>query len=139
MIKDDCLFCKIAGGSIPSATVYEDSNFRVFMDVNPASRGHCLIVPREHFDDIYDLDAETAGKLFSLATLIARALKDALNCDGLNIVQNNGEIAGQTIHHFHLHLIPRYKGDDFSMQFVQHEISQGDLDKLRNEIRSALQ
>ena len=138
-MKEDCLFCKIASGAIPSNTIYEDSRFRVFLDINPATKGNCLIVPREHFDDIYDLDAETAGKLFSLATLIARALKDALNCDGLNIVQNNGEIAGQTIHHFHLHLIPRYKGDDFSMQFVQHEISQGDLDKLRNEIRSALQ
>ena len=94
-MKDDCLFCNIAKGKIPSATIYEDSHFRVILDVNPATKGHCLIIPKEHFDNIYDLDAETAGKLFSLATCIARAVRDALGCDGLNIVQNNGEIAGR--------------------------------------------
>ena len=75
-MKDDCIFCKIARGNIPSATVYEDSHFRVILDINPATKGHCLIIPKEHFDNIYDLDAETAGKLFSLATCIARAMKD---------------------------------------------------------------
>ena len=108
MIKEDCLFCKIAKGEIHSATVYEDSHFTVILDVNPATKGHCLIIPKEHFDNIYDLDGETAGKLFALATCIARAMRDALKCDGLNLVQNNGEIAGQTVNHFHLHLIPRF-------------------------------
>ena len=98
-MKDDCIFCKIAKGSIPSATVYEDRLFRVILDINPASKGHCLISTKEHFDNIYDLDGETAGRLFSLATCIARALRDALGCDGLNIVQNNGLIAGQTVFH----------------------------------------
>ena len=93
MIKEDCLFCKIAKGEIHSATVYEDSHFTVILDVNPATKGHCLIIPKEHFDNIYDLDGETAGKLFALATCIARAMKDALKCDGLNLVQNNGEVA----------------------------------------------
>ena len=108
-MKEDCIFCKIAKGKIPSATIYEDNHFAVILDVNPATKGHCLIIPKEHFDNIYDLDGETAGKLFSLATCIARALKDALKCDGLNVIQNNGEIAGQTVNHFHLHLIPRYE------------------------------
>ena len=110
-MKEDCIFCKIAKGEIHSATVYEDSHFTVILDVNPATKGHCLIIPKEHFDNIYDLDGETAGKLFALATCIARAMRDALKCDGLNLVQNNGEIAGQTVNHFHLHLIPRYEGD----------------------------
>ena len=115
MIKEDCLLCKIAKGEIHSATVYEDSHFTVILDVNPATKGHCLIIPKEHFDNIYDLDGETAGKLFALATCIARAMKDALKCDGLNLVQNNGEVAGQTVNHFHLHLIPRYEGDGLNL------------------------
>ncbi len=105
MKKDDCIFCKIANGEIPSTTIYENSDFRVFFDINPASKGHCLIVPKQHYNDIFDMDAETGGKLFSLATVVARSLKKELNCEGMNIVQNNGLIAGQTVFHFHLHLI----------------------------------
>jgi histidine triad (HIT) family protein len=137
-MKDDCIFCMIAKGKIPSATIYEDRNFRVMMDINPASKGHCLIIPKEHFDNIYDLDGETAGKLFQLATCVARALKKSLDCDGLNIVQNNGEIAGQTVFHFHLHLIPRYKGDKVRMSWVPHEADPAELEELRQMIKEAL-
>lgn len=137
-MKDNCLFCKIAKGDIPSATVYEDRSFRVFMDVNPASRGHCLIVPREHFDNIYDLDGETAGRLFSLATGIARALKKALGCDGINIVSNNGAAAGQTVMHFHLHLIPRFEGDGVGLLWKPREVSQEELEELRMKIKEAI-
>lgn len=132
MIKEDCLFCKIAKGEIHSATVYEDSHFTVILDVNPATKGHCLIIPKEHFDNIYDLDGETAGKLFALATCIARAMKDALKCDGLNLVQNNGEVAGQTVNHFHLHLIPRYEGDGLNLNWPQ----QAHLAEVLNERRN---
>ena len=83
-----------------------------------------------HFDNIYDLDGETAGRLFALATCIARAMKDALKCDGLNLVQNNGEIAGQTVFHFHMHLIPRYKGDEVGLTWKAGELS----DEVRDEI-----
>ncbi|MCD8018768.1 MAG: HIT family protein [Clostridiales bacterium] len=137
-MKDDCLFCQIAKGKIPSTTVYEDRHFRVFLDVNPASKGHCLIVPKEHFDNVYDLDAETAGKLFSLATCIARAMCDALGCDGLNIVQNNGKIAGQTVFHFHLHLIPRYEGDGVNVTWTPHESTSEELEKIRAAIRKEI-
>ena len=98
--------------------------------MNPATKGHCLIIPKEHFDNIYDLDGETAGKLFALATCIARAMRDALKCDGLNLVQNNGEIAGQTVFHFHMHLIPRYKGDEVGLTWKAGELS----DEVRDEI-----
>ena len=128
IMKEDCIFCKIAKGEIHSATVYEDSHFTVILDVNPATKGHCLIIPKEHFDNIYDLDGETAGKLFALATCIARAMRDALKCDGLNLVQNNGEIAGQTVNHFHLHLIPRYEGDGLNLNWPQQEISAEQLE-----------
>lgn len=138
IMKEDCLFCKIAKGEIHSATVYEDSHFTVILDVNPATKGHCLIIPKEHFDNIYDLDGETAGKLFALATCIARAMKDALKCDGLNLVQNNGEVAGQTVNHFHLHLIPRYEGDGLNLNWPQHEISAEELEEIRKTIKKSI-
>ena len=87
MNKDDCIFCKIANGEIPSATVYEDSICRVILDVNPANKGHALIIPKEHFDNIYSMDAETAAKIFTIATEVAKAQKAELNPDGLNILR----------------------------------------------------
>ena len=131
MNKDDCIFCKIANGEIPSATVYEDSVCRVILDVNPANRGHALIIPKEHYDDIYSMDADTAAKIFTIATEVAKAQKAELNPDGLNILQNNGEAAGQTVFHFHMHLIPRYqnaKNNDILMwsheNFSDEEMAQ---------------
>lgn len=138
IMKEDCIFCKIAKGEIHSATVYEDSHFTVILDVNPATKGHCLIIPKEHFDNIYDLDGETAGKLFALATCIARAMRDGLKCDGLNLVQNNGEIAGQTVNHFHLHLIPRYEGDGLNLNWPQQEISAEQLEEIRQSIKKSI-
>lgn len=137
-MKEDCLFCKIAAGQIPSCTIYEDSHFRVFLDINPATKGHCLIVPKEHFANIYELDAETASKVFTLATLIARVLKKALNCDGLNIIQNNGTIAGQTIFHFHMHLVPRYEGDGHCFLSEQPAGDMEEIEKIRQMIKAEL-
>ena len=111
MKKEDCIFCRIANGEIPSATIYEDADFRVILDLGPASKGHALILPKEHFDNIYELDEDTAAKVFVLAKNMAGKMTEALGCDGFNIVQNNGTVAGQTVFHFHMHLIPRYEGD----------------------------
>ena len=86
-------------------------NFRVILDLGPASKGHSLILPKKHAANIYELPDETAGKAMILAKKMAGKLRDALNCDGFNVVQNNGEIAGQTVFHFHMHLIPRYEGE----------------------------
>lgn len=107
----DCIFCKIADGEIPAATIYEDDKFRVILDLGPASRGHALILPKAHFADIYEIPEETAAEAFALAAKMAKKMTDALGCDGFNIVQNNKEVAGQTVFHFHIHLIPRYAGD----------------------------
>ena len=112
MKSDNCIFCKIANGEIPSATLYEDEDFRVILDLGPASKGHALILPKEHAANIYELPDELAAKAMVVAKKVASTLKDGLKCDGLNIVQNNGEPAGQTVFHFHMHLIPRYKGDN---------------------------
>ena len=108
---DNCIFCKIVNGVIPSTSIYEDDMFRVILDLSPATKGHALILPKAHFRNIFEMDEETASKLFVVATKVAKAMKETLKCDGLNIVQNNEEVAGQTVFHFHLHLIPRYVDD----------------------------
>lgn len=119
MRHDDCIFCKIANGEIPSATIYEDDDFRVFLDLNPATRGHALLVPKDHFANLLELDEEHAEKAILLAKKIGSRMKEKLGCDGLNLVQNNGEAAGQTVFHFHMHLIPRYENDGAGIGWKQ--------------------
>lgn len=110
-MKDtNCIFCKIANGEIPSATVYEDTDFRVILDMGPASKGHALILPKEHFKDVCELDEKVGAKVLSLGAKMGTAMKKSLGCAGFNLVQNNGEAAGQTVFHFHVHVIPRYEG-----------------------------
>ena len=108
MRDENCIFCKIAAGEIPSATLYEDDDFRVILDLGPASKGHALILPKNHYRNLYDIDDEVASKAILLAKKMITKLTDVLNCDGYNIVQNNEEAAGQTVFHFHMHMIPRY-------------------------------
>lgn len=138
MVKDDCIFCKIARGDIPSATVYENGTLRVFLDVAPANKGHALIVPKEHYDNIFQLDAETAGKVFSVATAVARAVREETGCDGMNLVQNNGEVAGQTVNHFHLHIIPRYKDDDVAIKWVPKETVPDEQEKIAKALKKRI-
>lgn len=110
-MKDcNCIFCKIANGEIPSSTVYEDEDFRAILDLGPASRGHTLILPKNHYADICEADPGIAGKLFPLAGRIGAAMKAVLGASGFNVVQNNGVSAGQTVFHLHVHIIPRYDG-----------------------------
>ena len=111
MREENCIFCKLANGEIPSATVYEDEAFRVILDLNPATRGHALILPKEHFENVFEMPEEWVTGAFALARKMAKKMKDALKCDGFNLVQNNGAAAGQTVFHFHIHLIPRYEED----------------------------
>ena len=111
MKEDKCIFCRIANGEIPSATVYEDDQFRAILDMGPASKGHTLILPKEHFKDVCELKEAYASKVLSLGGRIGAAMKKSLGCSGFNLVQNNGESAGQTVFHFHLHVIPRYDGE----------------------------
>lgn len=130
MFKDDCIFCKIAKGEIPSATVYETSEFKAFLDVSPANRGHALIIPKNHYDNLFQLDDETAAKIFAAAPAIARAIKEETGCEGLNIIQNNGEVAGQTVHHFHIHFVPRYKDDDVNVKWKHCTVTPEDAAEL---------
>lgn len=130
MIKDDCIFCKLANGVFPTNTIYEDDDFRVFLDASPATKGHCLIVPKNHFDNLEQLDDGTASKIMPLAKKMMILLKERLNIEGLNLVQNNGELAGQTVFHFHMHIIPRYTGDGQSINWKPHTPDDGEQEDL---------
>lgn len=112
MRDENCIFCKIAAGEIPSATLYEDDDFRVILDIEPASKGHALILPKEHYANLYELDDAVAAKALVLAKKMITKLTDIVGCDGYNVLQNNGKAAGQTVFHFHMHLIPRYADDN---------------------------
>lgn len=131
---ENCIFCKIANGKIPAATLYEDENFRVILDLGPASKGHALILPKSHAANIYELSDEMAAKAMILAKKMATAMTAALKCDGFNIVQNNGECAGQTVFHFHMHLIPRYEGDQVGITWKPGTLT----DEVKNEILEKL-
>lgn len=124
MKKEDCIFCKIAAGEIPSTTLYEDEDFRVILDIEPASKGHALILPKEHYANLYELDDEIAAKVLVLAKKLITTLTDILGCDGYNIVQNNGTAAGQTVFHYHMHLIPRYENDNVRIGWAQGKLDE---------------
>ena len=135
MKKDDCIFCKIAAGEIPSRKIYEDSDLIAIMDLNPTSKGHSLIIPKEHCTNIYDIDEDIAAKVMKTAKKLATKMTVALNCDGFNLLQNNGETAGQTMFHFHMHLIPRYKDADNNMlKFTSVSFSDEEMDSIRDQI-----
>ena len=129
-MKDDCIFCKLANGIFDTNVIYEDDDFTVILDAAPATMGHSLILPKEHYANIYELDEEIAGKAFKLAKKLASKMTDKLGCDGFNVVQNNGESAGQTVFHFHMHLIPRYKNDGALLQWKPTEPKPEDQKKL---------
>jgi histidine triad (HIT) family protein len=125
-LEENCIFCKIANGEIPSATLYEDKNFRVILDLSPASKGHALILPKKHAANLFELTDETASKVMVLAKQIAAVLQEGLHADGVNLVQNNGEAAGQTIFHFHMHIIPRYQNDTVNVTWRPGELTEND-------------
>ncbi len=138
MKKDDCIFCKIANGEIPSDTVYEDDKYRAILDLSPAVKGHTLIIPKDHFDDLLSADEETLESVLKLAQRIGAAQLKALKCDGFNVVQNNGEAAGQTVHHLHVHIIPRYKDGAKMVAWEQLKSEPEEQQKIAGEIKAAL-
>ncbi len=133
-MAENCIFCKIIAGEIPSATVYEDEDFKAILDVNPAAKGHVIILPKKHAANIFELPKEDAEKVFPVAAKIATALMKTYNCDGINILQNNGEAAGQTVFHLHVHVIPRFKGDDVNIAWKPGETP--DLATVAEEIKN---
>ena len=146
MRDNDCIFCKIIAGEIPSCTIYEDSAFKVILDASPASKGHALILPKEHFKDvcelehcadIYEIDEETAANVMKLARKLTHYMTEQLRCDGFNLLQNNHEAAGQTVYHFHMHLIPRYHGarNNDILRWSHETFSAGEMDEICNKLK----
>ncbi len=134
-MKDDtCIFCRIAAGEILSKTLYEDDEFRVILDLEPATKGHALILPKNHYRNLFELPKEQAEKAIVLAKKMALRMQEKLHCDGLNLVQNNGETAGQTVFHFHIHLIPRYEGDGQVIGWKPGKPEDAELEAVRKTI-----
>lgn len=120
----NCVFCKILDGVIPSVKLYEDEEFVIILDIGPAAFGHALIIPKDHYANLYEMPEELLGKVMSLAKVWGEKLVNVLKADGLNLVQNNGLAAGQTVFHYHLHLIPRYEGDSVGELWTPGSLSE---------------
>lgn len=138
MTKDDCIFCKLANGVFPTNSIYEDENFNVILDVSPANRGHALILPKQHCDNIFEIDDETASKIMPLAKKIATAVKKVTGCDGVNVQQNNGTAAGQSVFHLHVHIIPRFDDDKFKLVWDPKSFSDEELAATAEELRAEI-
>src|SRR5690625_4703883 len=142
MLHDDCLFCKIISGDIPSAKVYEDQHVYAFMDISQVTTGHTLIIPKVHTKNIYDTPANVASKLFENVPKIARAIKKAYNPVGINLLNNNEAPAGQSVFHLHLHLLPRYgRNDGFDAKWItrNNDFTMNDLQVIASNIRNEIE
>lgn len=134
----DDLFLKIVRGEIPSAKIYEDELTYAFLDIHPNNKGHALVVPKQKFRNIFDLDADTFAAMAQTAQKVAHALKDALAADGVNITMNNEPAASQEIFHAHMHVIPRYENDGVFAQPVKTSYAEGEIDVVAEKIRGAI-
>lgn len=138
-----CVFCQIIEGSIPSAKIYEDEHVYAFMDIMPLTKGHVLLIPKKHIENIYGFTEEDAANLFKVAPKIANILKDEFKPAGMNLLQNNGAFAGQSVFHYHLHFVPRYdKTDGFDLAFWEpkvDEFSQEKIQELAANLRAKLE
>ena len=125
-MKNNCIFCAIAAGEIPSFKVYEDDVVLAYLDINPFSKGHVLVIPKEHTEGLLDTPDATLSAVIARVKKVAAHIKEKLGCDGFNILQNNGEAAGQTVRHIHFHIVPRWNGDPLAFANTK-----GDMDELK--------
>ncbi|MBR4768496.1 MAG: HIT family protein [Lachnospiraceae bacterium] len=134
-MKDaDCIFCRIIDGTIPSNTIYEDDSYKVILDNGPATKGHALILPKDHYRNFYDIPEETAVGAFRLAKKLMTKMTDVLAADGFHILQNNNEAADQSVFHYHMHLIPRYKGDQGVLGYKPLSVSPEELASVKDAL-----
>ncbi len=131
-----CIFCNIISGEIPSYKVYEDDNFYAFLDISQATYGHTLVVPKQHFENLFAMPDFLLEKMLILVRDLASKIKTATNCKGINILNNNGEAAGQSVHHFHIHIIPRYDNDNFSIKAIENKLNNEEFKALLLKINS---
>ena len=138
MKDENCIFCKIAAGEIPSVTLYEDEDCRVIFDINPAAKGHAILLPKTHAANIFELPDDMTARVFVTAKKVAAALVKTLGCDGINILQNNGIAAGQTVFHFHIHLIPRWNNDGAGLTWTPGKADPAVLEEIRRGVAAEL-
>lgn len=136
---DDCIFCKIINGTLPSCKVYETDSLYAFLDLNPSNKGHTLIVPKKHCQDIFGVDTALGSDVLTAMKAIAQAIKDVTGCTGINIVQNNGRDAGQMVDHLHWHLIPRFANDGLDLWPQGKYDSMDEMNAMAEKLRKALQ
>ncbi len=135
MKDNNCIFCKLANGDIPTNSIYEDDEFKVILDASPATKGHALILPKNHFANLLEADDDVLAKALPLAKKIGNKMMKELGCDGINIIQNNGEAAGQTVHHFHIHVIPRNAGDEAIKDWNHITVSDKDTEDVVSKLK----
>ncbi|HFN2686605.1 TPA: HIT family protein [Streptococcus pyogenes] len=132
---ENCIFCSIIQGNIPSSKVYEDEQVLAFLDISQTTKGHTLVIPKQHVRNLLEMTAETASHLFARIPKIARAIQSATGVTAMNIINNNEALAGQTVFHAHVHLVPRYNEEDgISIQYTTHEPDFPVLEKLARQI-----
>ena len=134
----DCIFCKIIAGEIPSATIYENEEFKVILDRFPAQEGHALILPKNHVANLFEIDPEQAGRAYALAARLAKAMKEVLGFQHMNVLQNNGTVAGQTVFHFHIHLIPRYEGDGIQIGWKPMDLTDDAIAAMKAKLENLI-
>jgi histidine triad (HIT) family protein len=130
----DCLFCKIVAGDVPATLVHEDERTVAFMDINPATRGHLLVVPREHAENVLEIDPEDLEAVARTGQAMARRVRDKLGADGVNLLNSTGSVAWQTVFHFHLHVIPRYENDPLRLPWQPQPGDQDDIAAAAKEL-----
>ena len=129
-----CIFCKIINKEIPCYKVYEDDLFLAFLDISQTTKGHTLVIPKKHFQNIFELEDAEKQNYLNVLQKVSTAIKKATNCEGINILNNNGEEAGQTVFHCHIHIIPRYSNDSFKIEFSSSSNTKEEFELLQNNI-----
>lgn len=133
-MEDNCIFCKIIKGEIPSYTIYEDDYFKAILDRFPSTKGHTVIIPKKHFENIISLDSEYSSRVLEVAKIVIERIDKVIKADGYNILQNNGVAAGQTVMHYHMHVVPRFEKDDIKIGWHQLELTDEEMLETYNEI-----
>ncbi|MDP6138757.1 MAG: HIT family protein [Candidatus Woesearchaeota archaeon] len=132
---EDCVFCKIVNGKIPATKVYENSNVISFLDIMPANKGHCLVVPKKHYENMLDISDEDLKNLILAAKKITKALSLSIGNGSYNIIMNNGKEAGQLVDHAHIHIIPRFKGDRLRIKWSHKKYIDEEMKNIQEKIK----
>jgi histidine triad (HIT) family protein len=136
---EDCIFCKIVEGEIPCKLIYEDESTMAMLDINPGAPGHTLVLPKKHYDTIFDMPQEEICGMFRTVALVSKAINGAIKPDGVNVFQNNRLAAGQIVNHVHVHIFPRFRGDGIDFKWRRVVLDSEDLDRIAEKIKEKIE